>query len=115
MIDYYSSKQSPKVSKRKWIKNGGKLYKDGQIKVAGINKNGKPRKRGYFQKGSKTSLILEHLQSGKQLSQLDCYPPSKFNTIRLGSIIKQLRDQGYNIKTAIVKNSSGSKHGVYYM
>ena len=115
MIKYYDSKSGGKVSTEKLKKSGVKFYKDGQVKISGINKDGTSRKRGYFQKGSKSSLILKHLQSGKQLSQLDCYPPSKFNTIRLGSIIKQLRDQGYNIKTKIVKSQSGSKHGVYYM
>ena len=90
-------------------------YKDGTPRTKGINKDGTSRKRGYFQKGSKTFLVLKHLQDGGQLSQLDCYPPSKFNTIRLGAIIKQLRYQGYDIKTKIVKNQSGSKHGVYYM
>ena len=95
----------------KWKEN----YKEGTPRKKGINKDGTSRKRGYFLKDSKTSLILKHLQSGGQLSQLDCYPPSKFNTIRLGGIIKQLRNQGYDIKTKIVKNQSGSKHGVYYM
>ena len=92
-----------------------KKYKDGSPKVKGFNRDGTSRKRGYFQKGSKTLMILKHLQSGGQLSQLDCYPPSKFNTIRLGAIIKQLRNQGYDIKTKIVKNHTGSKHGVYYI
>ena len=92
-----------------------KEYKDGKPRFKGINKDGTSRKRGYFQKGSKTHMILKHLQNGGQLSQLDCYPPSKFNTIRLGGIIKQLRNQGYDIKTKIVKNHTGSKHGVYYM
>ena len=80
-----------------------------------INKNGKIRKHNFFQKGSKTKLILDHLKAGNELSQLQCYPPSKFNTIRLGAIIKDLRIRGYNIKTKMVKNSSGSKHGVYFM
>lgn len=115
MIKYYNSKQGGKVSAEKLKRAGAKLYKDGQLKVSGTNKDGTKRKRGYFLKGSKTSLILEHLQGGGQLSQLDCYPPSKFNTIRLGGIIKQLRNQGYDIKTKIVKNHTGSKHGVYYM
>ena len=115
MIKYYSSKQGGEVSAEKLKKSGAKFYKDGQLKMSGINKDGTKRKRGYFQKGSKSSLILKHLQDGGQLSQLDCYPPSKFNTIRLGGIIKQLRNQGYDIKTKIVKNKSCSRHGVYYM
>ena len=80
-----------------------------------INKDGSLRANGYFKKGSKTKMILDHLQEGNQLSQLDCYPPKKFNTIRLSGIIKELRDRGYDIKTEIVTTRSGSKYGVYYM
>jgi hypothetical protein len=80
-----------------------------------INKDGSLRANGYFQKGSKTKMILDHLQEGNQLSQLDCYPPSKFNTIRLSGLIKDLRDRGYDIKTEIVTTKDGSKYGVYYM
>ena len=98
--------------KGKQLTSPDTIYKGRPCKV---NKNGEIRKHGFFQKGSRTQLILRHLQNGGQLSQLDCYPPSKFNTIRLGGIIGELRDRGYSIKTKIVKNQSGSKHGVYYM
>ena len=84
-------------------------------KSVAVKNDGTPYKHGYFTKGSKTKLILDHLQSGKTLTQLECYPPSKFNTIRLGAIIKCLRDAGYDIKCEIVKNASGSRHGRYYM
>ena len=81
-----------------------------------VNKDGSIRKHNYFLKNSKTEKVLKHLQSGKTLSQLQCYPPSKFNTIRLGALIKELRDRGYNINTTIVKNKlTGSRHGVYSM
>ena len=61
-------------------------------------------------------LSMSNLESGKTLSQLQCYPPSKFNTIRLGALIKELRDRGYNIHTTMIKNKlTGSKHGVYSM
>ena len=80
-----------------------------------INKDGNLRANGYFQKGSKTKRILDHLQSGGRLSQLDCYPPSKFNTIRLSGLIKDLRDRGYDILTEIVTTETGSTYGVYYM
>ena len=81
-----------------------------------IKIDGTPYKHGYFTKGSKTEKVLKHLESGRTLSQLQCYPPSKFNTIRLGALIKELRDRGYNIHTTMVKNKlTGSKHGVYSM
>tara|TARA_R100001463_G_scaffold21197_1_gene51134 strand:- start:5058 stop:5399 length:342 start_codon:yes stop_codon:yes gene_type:complete len=81
-----------------------------------INKDGSLRANGYFQKGSKTKMILDHLKSGKTLSQLDCYPPSKFNTIRLGGIIGELRKRGYEIHTKnVVNKKTNSTHGVYYM
>ena len=85
-------------------------------KSVAVKKDGTPYEHNYFTSGSKTKLILEHLQSGKTLSQLQCYPPSKFNTIRLGAIIKVLRERGYNIATEMKYNSrTGSKHGVYSM
>ena len=94
-------------------KSGTTTYKG---KPVTVNKDGNPRKHGYFLSGSKTKLILDHLQSGKTLSQLQCYPPSKFNTIRLGAIIGQLRERGYNISMDMKYNDrTGSKHGVYSM
>ena len=85
-------------------------------KGVAVKKDGTTYKHGYFTSGSKTKLILEHLQSGKTLSQLQCYPPSKFNTIRLGAIIKELRDRGYEINMDTKYDSrTGSKHGVYSM
>ena len=84
-------------------------------RAAKINKDGSLRKVGFFKKGSKSSMILEHLQNGGKLTQLDCYPPSKFNTIRLGAIIKDLRDRGYNIKTELIANKGSGKHAKYYM
>ena len=82
-----------------------------------INKDGTPRKKcePYFCKGSKTKMILDHLQAGGTLTQMQCYPPSKFNTIRLGGIIGELRERGYDIKTEMINNPSGTKHGRYSM
>ncbi len=94
-------------------KSGTETYKG---KALTVNKDGATRKHGYFQKNSKTKLILDHLESGKTLSQLQCYPPSKFNTIRLSAIIKELRDRGYNINMEMKYNTrTGSKYGVYSM
>ena len=84
-------------------------------RAAKVNKDGTLRKVGFFKKGSKCSLILQHLQSGGKLTQLDCYPPSKFNTIRLGAIIKDLRDRGYDIKTELIANKGSGKYARYYI
>ena len=105
---------------KKTRKVRGKADKSGTVTYKGkpvaITKNGTPYKHNYFTKNSKTELILKHLQSGKTLSQLQCYPPSKFNTIRLGAIIKELRDRGHEIITEMIFNkSTGSRHGVYSM
>ena len=105
--------------KKKTRKVRGKANKSGTIiykgKPVAVTKNGTPYKHDYFCKNSKIEKVLRHLESGKTLSQLQCFPPSKFNTIRLGAIICELRYKGYSIKTKIVKNQSGNKHGVYYM
>ena len=97
----------------------GKQAEHPNVKFRGrpakINKDGSLRKVGFFKKGSKSHTILRHLLNGGKLTQLDCYPPSKFNTIRLGGIIKDLRDRGYDIKTELIDNKSGSKHARYYI
>jgi hypothetical protein len=98
----------------------GKADRSGKIiykgKSVAVKKDGTPYKHNYFTSGSKTKLVLEHLQSGKTLSQLQCYPPSKFNTIRLGAIIGELRERGHKINMKMKYNSrTGSKHGVYSM
>ena len=82
---------------------------------AKVNKDGTLRKVGYFKPGSKSHKILQHLQGGGTLTQLDCYPPSKFNTIRLGAIIKDLRDRGYKIETELIANKGNGKHARYYI
>ena len=84
-------------------------------RAAKVNKDGTLRKVGFFKPGSKSSLILKHLQSGGKLTQLDCYPPSKFTTIRLGAIIKDLRDRGYDIKTELIANKGSGKYARYYI
>ena len=108
------------MKKNKTRKVRGKANRSATVTYKGkgvaVKKDGTPYRHNYFTSGSKTKLILEHLQSGKTLSQLQCYPPSKFNTIRLGAIIKELRDRGYDINMEMKYNSrTGSKHGVYSM
>ena len=85
-------------------------------KGVAVKKDGTLYKHNYFTSGSKTKLILDHLQSGKTLSQMQCYPPSKFNTIRLGGIIGELRERGYKINMEMKHNTrTNSNHGVYSM
>ena len=108
------------MKKNKTRKVRGKADRSGKLTYKGksiaVKKDGTPYKHNYFTSGSKTKLILEHLQSGKTLSQMQCYPPSKFNTIRLGAIIKELRDRGYDINMEMkYNNRTGSRHGVYSM
>ena len=103
----------PRKIRGKADKSGTVTYKG---KPVAVTKDGKPYKHNYFLKNSKTEKILRHLESGKTLSQLQCYPPSKFNTIRLGAIIKELRDRGHKINMEMKYNkTTGSKYGVYSM
>ena len=106
--------------KKKTRKVRGKADKSGTViykgKPVAITKDGIPYRHDYFCKNSKIEKVLRHLESGKTLSQLQCYPPSKFNTIRLGALIKELRDRGYEITTEMKYNkTTGSRHGVYSM
>ena len=108
------------MKKNKTRKVRGKANRSATVTYKGksvaVKKDGTPYKHNYFTSGSKTKLILDHLESGKTLSQLQCYPPSKFNTIRLGAIIKELRDRGYDINMEMkYNNRTGSRHGVYSM
>ena len=105
---------------KKTRKIRGKADRSGKVTYKGksvaVKKDGTLYKHNYFTSGSKTKLVLEHLQSGKTLSQLQCYPPSKFNTIRLGAIICELRERGHKINMEMKYNSrTSSRHGVYSM
>lgn len=59
---------------------------------------------------SQEQLILNHLQSGHSLSQLECL--EKFQCMRLASRVNNLRSQGFDIKTRIVHNEN--KHWAEY-
>jgi len=50
---------------------------------------------------SATEKILTDLKAGRKVSALDGF--TKYNTVRLGGLIHQLRRQGHNIQTQIVK------------
>ena len=52
-------------------------------------------------KPTQCRMILHHLQAGKSLTQLEALP--KFGCLRLGGRIHELRREGYNIQTEMVK------------
>lgn len=53
------------------------------------------------------TLVLNHLKSGKEINPHEAL--SKYGCYRLGAVIYDLREDGYNIKTEIVyyKKPSG--------
>jgi hypothetical protein len=59
---------------------------------------------------SNTERILKDLQKGKKVSALDGF--TKYNTVRLGGLIHQLRKQGFDIQTQIVKRKK-KRYAVY--
>lgn len=59
---------------------------------------------------SQEQLILNYLQSGNSISQLECL--EKFRCMRLASRVNSLRRQGFDIKTRIVY--SADKHWAEY-
>ena len=54
-------------------------------------------------KNSKTTKILKHLLEGNSINSVDAF--NKFNTTRLSSVIKCLRNSGYVIETYYKPNS----------
>ncbi len=73
----------------------------------------KKEKRGvkpHHKKDSKTTRILKHLINGKTINSVLAF--TDFNTTRLSSVIKCLRDMGYIIETFYKPNS---KLGHYRM
>ena len=67
------------------------------------------------EKMSQRKVVLKHLQSGKELSQLEA--TRKYGILRLGAIIFNLRKEGYNISTKIKHDpnryGNTSNYGVY--
>ena len=59
------------------------------------------------EKMSQSKVVLKHLQSGKQLSQLEA--TEKYGILRLGAIVFNLRKSGHNIVT--VNKSSPNRYG----
>ena len=67
------------------------------------------------EKLTQKKVVLKHLQSGKELSQLEA--TQKYGVLRLGAIIFDLRKAGYNISTRLVRDpnryGNASNYGVY--
>lgn len=61
---------------------------------------------------SQSDEIIDYLKSGQSLTSLDAL--YKFRVMRLAARIEQLRKQGYQIETEIVK-SDGKKWAKYYI
>ena len=67
------------------------------------------------EKMSQRKVVLKHLQSGKELSQLEA--TQKYGILRLGAIIFNLRQEGYQISTRLEhgpnRYGNTSNYGVY--
>lgn len=60
---------------------------------------------------SQKESILNYLQTGKSLSPLEAL--DKFNCLRLGARISDLRKEGYNIQTTY--NKDGKRYAKYIL
>ena len=60
---------------------------------------------------SQTDAILAALQAGRKLTPLDAL--KDFYCFRLGARIWELKKQGYDIKTEMVKTTSGKRIARY--
>ncbi len=58
-----------------------------------------------------TNVILEHLESGKTLTPLQAL--HFFGCLRLSARILDLKDAGHNIKTTMIKLSTGKRVAQY--
>ena len=61
------------------------------------------KERRYHNKNSKSTAILEYLIEGNSINSVISF--KEFNTTRLSSVIKYLRDSGYHIDTFYIPNS----------
>ena len=62
---------------------------------------------------SQCSQVLKYLQDGNTLTQLQAL--YKFECFRLPARIDQLRQEGHDIKTKMIKLASGKRVAEYYM
>ncbi len=63
---------------------------------------------------TKKAKILAHLQSGQTLTQWEC--THLYRHLRLGAVIFELREQGYDIETITCKNATDNgTHAKYVL
>ena len=62
---------------------------------------------------SQNRAIIQYLESGGSLSTIDAL--EKFGSFRLSARIKDLRNQGYNIKTEKFKTPNGKTVARYFI
>ena len=62
-------------------------------------------------KNSQTTQILKALKNGRKLTPLDAL--AEWGCMRLGARCYDLRQQGYNIITKMVKSSNGKSFASY--
>lgn len=62
---------------------------------------------------SQSELILNHLRSGKHLTPLEAF--QRFNCLRLGARIWDLKREGHAITTELVELPNGKRVASYRM
>jgi hypothetical protein len=60
---------------------------------------------------SQEQQVLNALKKGRKITPMDAI--MEWNCYRLGGRIYDLREQGWNIKTDMVKSSSGKRFAMY--
>ena len=62
---------------------------------------------------SQEKSILEYLQAGNKLTPLEAF--KRFDTLRLGGRIYDLKQQGYDIQRKMVKTRTGKEVAEYWL
>jgi len=63
-------------------------------------------------KSTQKTLILEALNNGAVLSQMDVYQ-EPYRCTRLAAVVNVLRKEGHNIITKTIKSKNGKSYGQY--
>ena len=71
-----------------------------------INENTKTSK-------SQTDLILEYMLAGNTITPLEAL--EKFQTMRLGARIADIRQRGYLVYSEFVTNEQGKRYKMYHL
>ena len=62
---------------------------------------------------TQNELILLDLKCGKKITQIDAY--NRYNCTRLAARVKDLKNDGHNIKTKMISTPSNKGVAQYYM